>query len=316
MTSETITGTILQPPGDIADLAASWLRDLRARNLSPRTIQSYGEAVRLLAAYLAAQGMPTDAANVTREHVQSFISDQLARWSPATAAVRYAALRVFFRWLVDEGEVRDSPMARMRKPKLPERVTGIPSQDDLKRLLGSMGGEGFDELRDTAIVRVFLSTGARLAEVAGLRWDPADPARNDIDLDARIVRLMGKGSRERVASLDTKAVRALDRYIRRARRKHPQAALPWLWLGRKGRLTASGVSQMVRDRGAKLGLRLHPHAFRHWYAHAMLSAGHQEGDIMALAGWRSREMLARYGAAHRSDRALAAARRLSPGDEL
>ena len=302
--------------GDISELSASWGRDLRAANLSPRTVQSYLESVRLLSGFLAGQDMPTDVANVTREHVQAFIEDQLARWRPATAAVRFAALRVFFRWLENEGEIKVSPMTRMRKPRQPERITDIPSNDDLKRLLADMHGESFDDIRDTAIVRVFISTGARLAEVAGLRFDPAEPTRNDVDLDARIVRLVGKGDRERVASLDPKAVKALDRYLRRARRKHAYADSQSLWLGRKGRLTASGISQMVRDRGERLGIKLHPHAFRHFYADRMLASGMQEGDLMTLAGWRSREMLARYGSARRTDRALAAARRISPGDDL
>ncbi len=313
MTESTIMAPIV---GDIAELAASWARDLRAANLSPRTIQSYGESVRLLSEYLADKGMPTDVANITREHVQAFIEDQLERWKPATAAVRFASLRVFFRWLEEEGEIKDSPMARMRKPRQPERLTDIPSTDDLKRLLVDMSGDAFDDLRDTAIVRVFISTGARLGEVAGLRYDPADPTANDIDLDARIVRLIGKGDRQRVASLDPKAIKALDRYLRRGRRRHLATETTWLWLGRKGRLTSSGISQMVRDRGERLGIKIHPHAFRHFYADRMLASGMQEGDLMALAGWRSREMLARYGAARRTDRALAAARRMIPGDDL
>jgi len=296
-------------------LIASWVRHLRAANLSPRTIRSYQDSAILLADFLAAQGMPTIAANITREHVQAFVNDQLARWKPTTAGVRYASLRVFFRWLVDEGEIRESPMARMRKPKLPEHMAPIPARDDLERLLKDCEGPAFEDRRDMAIIRVFISTGARLAEVAGMRWTPTNPTTNDVDLDQRIIRVMGKGSRERVAYLTPKAARALDRYVR-ARRQHAHAELPYLWLGARGAFTTSGISQMVRDRAQRLGLAIHPHSLRHYYADTMLSAGMQEGDLMALAGWRSREMLARYAAARRSDRAIAAARRLTIGDDL
>jgi hypothetical protein len=82
------------------------------------------------------------------------------------------------------------------------------------------------------------------------------------------------------------------------------AASPWLWLGRKGRLTDSGISQMVKQRGEAAGVALHPHMLRHYYAHTQLSRGMSEGDLMTLAGWRSREMLSRYAAASRTDRAL------------
>ena len=170
-------------------------------------------------------------------------------------------------------------------------------------------------MRDHAIIRVFLSTGARLAEVAGLRWTPDDESTNDLDLDGRVVRVIGKGDRERVAHLDAKAVRALDRYVRRARRQHPNAEGPWLWLGKKGRYTASGISQMVRDRAERLGFNLHPHQFRHYRADRYKAAGMADGHVMALMGWRDAGMVRRYGKENEAQRALEAARRLS-GDEL
>ena len=176
MPTKSITAPIV---GDITELAVSWQRDLRAANLSPRTIQSYGESVRLLTEFLLAQGMPTDVGSITREHIGAFIEDQLARHSAATAGVRYSSLRVFFNWLTEEGEIKASPMARMRKPKLPERIIDIPTEAELKRLLADTAGDGFEELRDHAIIRVFMSTGARLAEVAGLRYDHDEPSRND-----------------------------------------------------------------------------------------------------------------------------------------
>jgi hypothetical protein len=90
-------------------------------------------------------------------------------------------------------------------------------------------------------------------------------------------------------------VRAVDRYLR-ARAKHPRAELASLWIGKKGRLTESGLAELVRDRGVQAGIlgRVHPHLFRHAYAHMMLAGGMQETDLMAVVGWRSRDMVARY----------------------
>jgi len=304
------------PDGDLAANVASFARHLRAANLSPKTQKAYLDGLGLLAAFLADRGMPADVANIRREHLESFIEDQLARWKPATAANRFSSIRPFFTWLVDEGEIDASPMARMRKPKLPEYAPPLLTDLQLTALFKACAGNGFEERRDTALIRVFLSTGARLNEVTTLRYTPDNPATHDVDLDARIMRVMGKGRRERLSRLTPKTVAALDRYLR-ARAKHSQASLPYLWLGQKGRMTDSGIAQALRRRGGMAGVpRLHPHLFRHTYAHEALSAGMQEGEVMALAGWRTRDMLSRYAKSAERDRALAAADRVNVGDRI
>jgi site-specific recombinase XerD len=302
--------------GDLAGNVTSFARHLRAANLSPATQRTYLASLDRLARFLTERGMPTDVAAIRREHLEAFMEDQLAQWKPTTAANRYSGIQPFFKWLVEEGEIRESPMARMRKPKLPESAPPILSDAELRRLLEACEGQAFDDRRDLALVRVFLSTGARLSEVANLRWTPDNEATNDIDLDAGIMRILsGKGRRERIAFLSPKAVKALDRYLR-VRGKHPRAGLPWLWLGEKGRLTDSGVAQALRRRGRLAGLNLHAHLFRHLYAHEALSSGMHEGEVMALAGWRSREMLSRYAKSAERERAIASARRVNIGDRL
>jgi site-specific recombinase XerD len=311
--------TAIRPAGDLTVNAARFRRHIRAVGLSPRTEQSYLESLDALIRFLAGRGMPLDTAAVSREHVEEWlIAMRKAGRKPATIASRYRSVQQFFRWADEEGLVKASPMAKMRPPKIPEAPPDVLRDEELARLLKQVDGDrSFAGRRDAAIIRLFIASGARLSEIANLRWNPDDPTTNGVDLDRSLIRVVGKGNRERPIYVGAKATKALDRYIYDYRAKHALANTPSLWLGPRGRMTPSGITQMVRTRGDQAGIeRLHPHAFRHAWAHANLSRGMQEGEVMTLAGWRSREMLRRYAASTATERALDAAKRVGLADRL
>ena len=312
--AERVSSAELHPPlaPDYQLLLDSWLRSLRADNKSARTIETYRDAARYLGEFLQAQGMPQTPARIRREHVESFMIDHLTRFSASTAHNRYRGLQQFFRWLVEEGELTLSPMAHMAPPQLPEKAPPVLTETEIAALLKVCAGRDFLARRDTALVRVLLDTGLRRAELAGLKLA-------DVDLDQGVLFVASttaKGRRERAVALGYKSIKALDQYLR-VRAKHPAAALPMLWLGHKGAMTPSGVYQIVRERAEQAGIgHAFTHLFRHTFAHLYLANGGKEGNLMQLAGWRSRAMVDRYGRSAAGERARAEHRELGIGDRF
>jgi site-specific recombinase XerD len=306
---------IALPRNAFSELSHSWERHLRAANRSPRTIESYLTSAEQLAHFLQSKRIPLEPSKIRPQHVEAFIAHLLMVHKPATAAIRYRSLQQFFKWLVDEGEISESPMAKMKPPKVADQPVPVLRDDILRRLLSACEGKDFESRRDAAILRTFIDTGARLAEVTALRYNPAHPNANDVDLDQGRLRVMGKGGWERVLAIGPKTVSTIDRYLR-VRVKYPHARATALWLGPKGPLTNSGVAQLIGRRGEQVGIQIHPHQFRHTFAHSWLSDGGGESDLMRLTGWRSRSMLERYGASAAVERAVGAHRLHSPGDRV
>jgi site-specific recombinase XerD len=297
----------------VTDHLLTYLRgftiSLRARNKAPRTVESYVLAVEQLADSLEAHGHPTALGEIRRKHIEEFIADTLQTRAPATAAHRYSSIQQFWRWAVDEGEIDNNPMTGMKKPKIPDKPVPMLSEDNLRDLLEVSKGTGFEERRDTAILWLFIDTGARLSEIAELKV-------GDIDLDRQQLVTVVKGQHVQVKYFGARTAQALDRY-ERARRRHRLAHLDWLWLSLKGRLSASGIRQMMQRRAAQAGIEhIHPHQFRHTFAHRWLSEGGSEGDLQRLMGWKDRQMLDRYASSGATARARDAHVRMGLGDRL
>ncbi len=315
------------------ELLDSWVRSLKAGNRSPATIDAYVRDIGHLLHHLG----DTDVTAATRRHVEAFLAERTrvdgrpGTLADATIARRYRTLVQFFGWLDDESELAGAnPMTKMRPPKVAEQPPPIISSDEMAKLLAACRGvqvgkatrhrarkdapsrgreSEYECRRDEAIVLLLATTGVRAGEIMGLTLD-------DVDIASETIVVRGKGNKLRIVVLVPQVVEALDRYMR-ARRRHTFKVLPDLWLGERGRLTDSGLRQVLERRCEDAGIdAINPHRFRHTFAHRAKQRGMGDGDLMAIAGWSSPQMLHRYGASAAAERARDAHRRLFGEDRL
>ena len=301
---------------DYDALLDSWELALDADGYPATTLRAYRIGVQRFAAWLHVEHPDVDPLSIDRQHIRGWLAGARDRYSVNSIRAWYTGLRHFCGWLLAEGETTTDPTVGVRGPRPGETATNVLADDAVAALLATCTGNSFKDRRDAAILYVFFDGGVRLAENVGLRVD-------DFDLKDRILFLQGKGSnrsgpRRRAVALGVKATRALDRYLRE-RRKHPYAELPQMWLGDRGRgpIKRDAVVATVQSRAAQAGIEgFHPHMARHTWASAFRQAGGEEGDLMVLGGWRSRQMLDRYGKAAAEGRAQASYRQRSLGDRL
>jgi integrase/recombinase XerD len=290
--------------GPLEAEVGSFALHMAAEGKAPRTIRNYTEAVRWFAAahVLSATGKRRWE-EVDKADIRRWTARLLGEYSTAYAGNQFRAVRRFLRWLAIEDD-RPDPVRGLRAPAVKVTLVPVFTSEELSALRRACQGRGFADRRDTAILAVLEATGIRLSELAGIRLGPGDPARGDLNLYGREIRVFGKGGRPRIVAISYEAARSLDRYLR-VRALHPLAGRPELWLGVNGRgpLTPAGIYQLVARRGEQAGVAAHPQRFRHHFSHTWLDRGGAEADLMQLNGWSSPQMLTWYGASARGARA-------------
>jgi site-specific recombinase XerD len=288
-------------------LLDSWLLHLRAERKSPKTVKVYGDGVRRFLVWCKDSGHEPF---LDRPTMAAFLTDLLDNGAePATARSRHLSVKRFSAWLAEEEEIPSDELFGSKPPKLDVKVVPVLTEDEITRLLKACAGKDFREIRDTAIIRLMIETGARAGEVIAMTLDDIDLTRG-----SAVVR-RGKGGKGRRIPIGPQTGRAVDRYLR-ARRSHRLAGTAALWLGDRGKAFGyDGLHKTLKWRAQLAGISgFQPHVLRHTAASRWLAAGGSEGGLMAVAGWSRRDMIDRY-AKHTSEaRAAEEARRLQLGD--
>ena len=299
----------------LEDAAESWFRLQRARGLSPYTIATRRKSLAKFTGWLVAEGRSEALAAITRRDVEDYLIEMRRAHTPESVLTYYSALQVFFRWCVAEEEIEYSPMAHIPQPETPDQPPTVLTEEEIAALLKTCAGKSFADRRDRAIFLLLIDTGMRLHEIGQLQLDM-------VDMAAQTLRIVGKGRRPREPHFEVVAAHALDSYLRARKRlvaEQPRyAPVEALWLGRFGALSDSGIYQVVRRRARAAGLHaVHPHLFRHGFAHYSLQAGMSEGSVARLAGWTpGSQMLHRYGASLAIERAQEDHKKFSPANRL
>lgn len=321
----------------------SFVRRLRAKNRAASTIDLYLDRIASFDAYLdslpptAPKGelaRPAILNEVKGEHIDGYTGLVLARTSAATASNHYRALHSFFNHLIahladEPGELDHDPFLLLEAPEVKDKPVPVLPDDAMKRLLmtckvpaKASGADAYIAQRDATIITVFIDTGMRLSACAGLRYHPDKAAESDVDMRQDVLWITLKGGVRMAAPFGNKCGLAIDRYLRARARFLTAAGRDLdgpLWLGslRKDGLTISGIAKMIDRRCDEAGIdHVHPHQFRHTFAHVWQKNDGNETDLMRLMGWTSRQMLVKYGRSAADERAREAHRKNSPADRL
>lgn len=272
---------------DFVSAVARFLRYLAAeRDASPLTIKSYREDLTALLEYLNDAGGPVALDRITVGDLRGYVAAMHeADYAAGTIARRLASLRSFFRFGMREGWVNDNPAKPLRNPRKPRNLPHVLSTEEIGRLLQAPPTDDPMGLRDRAILETMYSAGLRISETVGLN-------DADLDLNEGIVRVRGKGKRERLAPLGSYAARAVRRWLQVRRLQPGLAAAPDrpVFVNRFGcRLTTRSVARMLEKYLRKTGLdrRTTPHTLRHSFATHLLDRGADVRSVQELLGHKS-----------------------------
>jgi integrase/recombinase XerD len=250
---------------------------LSAARLAPRTVDAYARDLRHLEAWLG--GSPDDAAtDQLAAYVAQLRADGLAA---TTIARRVAALRSFYRHQVLIGARPDNPAAELDLPKRRRALPKTLSPGEVEKLIDAATGTTPRALRDRALVELLYGAGLRVSEAVGLE-------RAAIDLEGRLVRCTGKGSKERIVPVGREAVESLRRYLSRGRPHLDKRHRPELFLNAQGgALTRAGAFLILRRLAERAALdpeRVHPHLLRHSFATHLLEGGADLRSVQEMLG--------------------------------
>lgn len=323
-TQNTTEGhTILDLPkvNNLDSLIQGYVFNCRSEGKSPTTIDTYSRLPSLFTWYCQSSGFPDNPQALSPTHIRNFlwyIGTESNRWGDNTTSSRhpasnatvnhyYRVLCRFFGWLVEETIITDNPIHHLKPPKVERNIVQALTSKEIDALFHQCSGKTWMDIRDRAILSVFLDCGLRVSELAGLLVDDLD-----LDTGSLLVR-KGKGSKQRIVHIGAKAQKTLWRYITLHRRSDSNH----LFINRAGApLGLVGVKALINRLGRKVGVKAYPHKLRHTFAISFLRAGGDVFSLQYLLGHSTLQMTQRYLQSLNANDAANAHKKFSPLDNL
>ena len=256
---------------------------LLERGLSENTCTGYRSDLVFFVGFLKDRKID-DVGQVTRDDIVAFLADERAKGRKgSTRSRRTAAIRMFFRHLKERRVIRANPAELMDPPKKAKALPKILSEEEVFRLLDEVAGDDPRSVRDRALLETLYGCGLRVSEACAL-------VKSDIVADGELLRVFGKGSKERLVPIGGAAGRALQRYFEGGRETLAKGnpSETHVFVTRLGRpFTRQGVFKVIKERAAAVGIaldRISPHVLRHCFASHMLAHGADIRAIQELLG--------------------------------
>ena len=281
------------------DLIQQYADHLRnERNVSVHTLRNYLSDLAQFQQFLVERKLALgdkekiDARRVDIHVARAYLASLAKSRKKSSLGRKLAALKGFFRYLVATRQIDQDPLLSMHSPKQEKPLPKFLSVDDVFQLLGGIKVESALDVRDSATLEVFYSTGIRVSELVGLNW-------SDVDFQLGIIRVFGKGSKERIVPIGEVALRSLRNYSEEVRKRWKLSCkgdTPVFLNNRGGRITTRSVARLVEKhlRAAGIPVNMGPHGLRHTFATHLLNSGADLRVIQELLGHASLSTTQRY----------------------
>jgi integrase/recombinase XerD len=249
------------------------------RGLASNTVEAYSKDLNRFFLFLESRSLTP--IQVSQHNITEYVGSIGRGLSPKSVARNVSAIKTFFRFLVSEGKIRNSPARLIETPKLSKRLPRVLTTGEVERLIAQPDVSKPKGKRDRAMLETLYATGLRVSELVSLKL-------LNINIEAGYLRTLGKGSKERIVPLGEKAIQALEAYLSDGRRYFSKRAQSsHLFLNLRGSpLTRQGFWKMIRAYGKKAGIqkRITPHSIRHSFASHLLNAGADLRAVQIMLG--------------------------------